>query len=67
MTESRRLNVGLTCVTAIALGLSTLSALAQEQSSTGSPADRKVGYWPDEEIAGCLGENLLRFYGDVWK
>lgn len=52
MTETRRLSAGLTNVVAIVLGLLSLSALAQDQSATGSPEDRKVGFREAEGLGG---------------
>jgi hypothetical protein len=52
VSKTCRFSAGLTYVTALVLGLLSLSALAQDQSAAGSPEDRKVGFREAEGFGG---------------
>jgi membrane dipeptidase len=52
----------------IEMGYATPSHMGKPSEMWGAGRVLEEVYgWTDEEIAGFLGENLVRFYNDVWK
>ena len=50
------------------MGYATPSHMGKPSEMWGAARVLEEVYgWTDEEIAGFLGENLVRFYNDVWK
>jgi membrane dipeptidase len=51
----------------VEMGYATPSHMGKPSEMWGAARVLEEVYgWTDQEIAGFLGENLLRFYGDVW-